>query len=107
MINSILERKRKRITLDRLLIVNSNDSSQTLITDPEDINKFANSHFQNVARGAQPRQTLSFRWANQYVLKENIDINWYNSIMDPPPIEEWFNISGISNEMIKQVGPLM
>ena len=76
-----------------MLIVNPVDSSQILITNPDDINKFANSHFQNIAGGAQTRQTVPSRWANQYVSKENINTNWYNSVMDPPPMDKWQNIT--------------
>ena len=51
MINSILERHWRRITLDRVLLTNPSDNSQTLVTDQEEIKAYVNAHFQNVAGG--------------------------------------------------------
>ena len=119
MINSILERHRRRVTIDRVLITNIDDNSQTLVTDQDEIKVHVNAHFQQVAGGAQLRQTLSPRWAAQYSPIARINEQWYDRIMDPPSIDEWSNIvshlangkapgpSGVSNEMIKHVGPKM
>ena len=119
MINSILERHCRRVTIDRVLITNIDDNSQTLVTDQNEIKVHVNAHFQQVAGGAQPRQTLASRWAAQYSPIARINEQWYDRIMDPPSIDEWSNIvshlangkapgpSGVSNEMIKHVGPKM
>jgi hypothetical protein len=52
MINSILDRHRKRITLDRVLVTNASDNSKTLVTDQEEIKAHVNTHFQQVAGGS-------------------------------------------------------
>src|SRR5205823_11333452 len=117
MINSILERHRRRVTIDRVLVSNNDDNSQTLITDQDEIKVHVNAHFQQVAGGAQPRQILSPRWAAQYSPIARINEQWYDRIMDPPSIDEWSNIithlangkapgpSGVFNEMINMWAP--
>ena len=49
MINSILERSRRTIVLDRVLITDSVTQAQTLVTDPDALATYVNHHFQNVA----------------------------------------------------------
>ncbi|CAB4425390.1 unnamed protein product [Rhizophagus irregularis] len=88
MINSIAEREICTIILD--YIVHETPSGTTLVTDPDEIKKLSNNHFQ---------------------LCPAI----YNNIMDPPSWDEWIqSVSelsnkkttgpfGISNEMIKHL----
>ena len=45
MINSILERHRRRVTIDRVLITNTADNLQTLVTDQDEIKVHVNAHF--------------------------------------------------------------
>jgi exonuclease III/ribonuclease HI len=113
-LSSILERKKRRITLDRILI--KTDSCDELITDPTMINFHTNQHFQNAAGGVNGNQTLSERWSRQYCPIQGINEHWYDFVMSPPNDEELrlaiaalpnnkaTGPSGISNEMIKHFG---
>jgi len=51
MIDSILSRKRRVITLDRILFRDPLTDETTLITDPEQIKSHTNQYFQTVAGG--------------------------------------------------------
>ena len=57
MISSILECKRRRITFNQVLV--KRNTGTFLLTDPDEINKATNEHFQNVAGGKQQIQTLT------------------------------------------------
>ena len=116
MINSILERSRHTIVLDRVLITDSVTQVQTLVTDPDALATYVNHHFQNVAGGSQGFKTLPTRWAYRYLPIDRIQSSWYDDILQPPTQEEWSDIlrtlplgkaagtSGISNEMLCQIG---
>ena len=116
MINSILERSRRTIVFDRVLITDSITQAQTLVTDPDALATYVNHHFQNVAGGSQGFKTLPTRWAHRYLPIDRIQSSWYDDILQPPTQEEWSDIlrtfplgkaagpSGISNEMLRQIG---
>ena len=117
MIASILEKKRRRITLDRVLV--TKEDKQILLTEPQDINQAIVDHYQNAAQGINGSFNLHSRWQRQYTPKDIIDSRWYDSVMAAPNDEEWDGIiqslpndkaaglSKISNEMLKHVGPKM
>src|SRR5205823_10635457 len=113
MINSILERSRRTIVLDQVLITDSITQAQTLVTDPDALATYVNHHFQNVAGGSQGFKTLPTRWAHRYLPIDRIQSSWYDDILQPPTQEEWSDIhhtlplckaagpSGIFNEMLR------
>jgi exonuclease III/ribonuclease HI len=117
MITSILERKKKSIVLDRVIVKRGNIIE--LITDPDLVNKETILHFQTVAGGINESKQLNDRWQAQYSPKSDIREKWYECIMLPPTMEEWSSVikslplhkatgpSGISNEMLRHVGPIM
>ncbi|CAB5372051.1 unnamed protein product [Rhizophagus irregularis] len=113
MIDSILERKRKTIILDRLLI--ERDGVQSLCLDDKEIVKEAENHYQNVAgKRSNNFLVLDDRWSNRYKPIQQIDQMWYSEILIPISIEEWRDMinslpndkasgpSKISNEMLKK-----
>ncbi|CAB5154977.1 unnamed protein product [Rhizophagus irregularis] len=115
MIDSILERKRKTIILDRLLI--ERDGVQSLCLDDKEIVKEAENHYQNVAgKRSNNFLVLDDRWSNRYKPIQQIDQMWYSEILIPISIEEWRDMinslpndkasgpSKISNEMLKKAG---
>ncbi|PKK60657.1 hypothetical protein RhiirC2_793009, partial [Rhizophagus irregularis] len=115
MIDSILERKRRTITLDRVLI--ERDGVQSLCLDDKEIVKEAENHYQNVAgKRSNNSLILDDRWSNRYKPIQQIDQTWYSEIITPITIEEWRDMinslpndkasgpSKISNEMLKKAG---
>ena len=67
MIDSILERKRRRITLDKVLVRKSD--GMELITDPSELNEQINLHFQTSAKAVDVQPDLNDRWTKQYAPK--------------------------------------
>src|SRR5207248_6205297 len=69
-----------------------------------------------LAGGSQGFKTLPTRWAHRYLPIDRIQSSWYDDILQPPTQEEWSDIlrtlplgkaagpSGISNEMLRQIG---
>src|ERR1700722_15379144 len=64
MIDSIIERTKRTIVIDRVL--KEKDGQQLLITDPEEIKHITNEHFQTCPGGIHTRQELPIRWQQQY-----------------------------------------
>ena len=63
MIDSVLNRSRKTIILDRIIVRSSDNSNNTtLITDPEAILHHTNLHFQTVAGGMHRPRLLEGHW---------------------------------------------
>ncbi|CAB4401420.1 unnamed protein product [Rhizophagus irregularis] len=72
MIDSILERKRRTITLDRMLI--ERDGVQSLCLDDKEIVKEAENHYQNVAgKRSNNSLILDDRWSTRYKPIQQID----------------------------------
>jgi hypothetical protein len=119
MIDSILSRKRRVITLDRILLRDPLTEETTLITDPEQIKSQTNQHFQTVAGGRHQPKQLNPRWTRQYTPLSGIKDEWYSTLMSLPTRDEWQSVinslpngkaagpSGVSNEMLKHLGKPM
>ncbi|EXX73820.1 exodeoxyribonuclease III [Rhizophagus irregularis DAOM 181602=DAOM 197198] len=117
MINSIAEREIRTIVLDR--IVHESFAGTTLVTDPVQIRKLTNNHFQLCPGAVNQNKPIPDQWKNQYNPLPHIDQDIYNNIMDPPSWDEWVQSvselpngkatgpSGISNEMIKHLSDKM
>ena len=112
MIDSLLNRPRRKIVIDRVL---SNDD---LIIEPQEIKEVVNKHFQTCAGGVHHEERIPPNWLPRYAPIDQIDETWYNSLLTPPTFDEWMThvrdspnnkaagTSGISYEMIKHLGPL-
>ncbi|CAG8669197.1 11381_t:CDS:2, partial [Rhizophagus irregularis] len=87
MINSIAEREIRTIVLDR--IVHESFAGTTLVTDPVQIRKLTNNHFQLCPGAVNQNKPIPDQWKNQYNPLPHIDQDIYNNIMDPPSWDEW------------------
>ena len=117
MINSFLERNRRSIVIDRVL--QSINDQKVLVTDPYEIKRLTNLHFQQCPGGVHTPKVIPDQWKLQYEPKSDIDANIYLHLMSPISIQEWNETlkflplgkaagpSGITNEMIKHLGAKM
>src|ERR1043165_821220 len=94
LIDSLLERNKRFIVLDK--VVYKDDNSQEQVTvDPDHIKQLTNDYFQNVAKSKNSSKEFSpewSKWKNEYALKSNIDGSIYDKLMDPPTLHEWFDV---------------
>ena len=88
MLDSFLARDKRSIFLDRVLKT-SVDGSQTLITNPKEIRKLVNTHFQTCPGGKHENKIILPAWQQQYDPLDTIDNNIYNGLMSNPSFEEW------------------
>ncbi|EXX64230.1 hypothetical protein RirG_144820 [Rhizophagus irregularis DAOM 197198w] len=118
-IDSALSRTQRRITLDRIFI--DHPTQPKLLTDPHDIDDAVINHFQNsVPIKSSPPNNISAlpdRWFSAYHPMDDVDSSIYNSLMDPPTLEEWLSTvssmpndkasgsSMITYEMLKHLDP--
>ncbi|CAJ0636480.1 1184_t:CDS:1, partial [Entrophospora sp. SA101] len=80
MINSILERNRKPLIIDK--IIDDGNSNPIMITEPEEILKKTKKYFEKSAQQrSQDRVEFIRVWSEQYQPKKEIDKNWYDQIM--------------------------
>ena len=116
MIDSILNRKKRSIVMDRLLIDDQLSGSKRFTIDPDEIKSAAIDHFQNYALPTSPSRPLTCKWIQQYKPKDYINKDWFSNLLQPPTFDEWVSTvnglpndkaagpSGISNEMLKHLG---
>ncbi|GET55571.1 RNA-directed DNA polymerase from mobile element jockey-like [Rhizophagus irregularis DAOM 181602=DAOM 197198] len=107
-IDSALSRTRRRITLDRVFI--DHPTQPKLLTDPHDIDDAVINHFQNsVQIKSSPPDNISAlpeRWSSAYHPMDDVDSSIYNSLLNPPTLEEWLStVSSMPND--KAPGPSM
>ncbi|CAB4446324.1 unnamed protein product [Rhizophagus irregularis] len=118
-IESALSRTRRRIVLDRVFV--DHPTRPTLLTSPDAIDKEVIDHFQNfVPINSSPPSSirdLPDRWSNVYEPLADVNPDIFDSLMDPPTLDEWFSTissmpndkapgpSMISYEMLKHLGP--
>ncbi|CAB4442142.1 unnamed protein product [Rhizophagus irregularis] len=117
MINSIAECEIRTIVLDQ--IVHETPAGTILVTDPNEIKKLTNDHFQLCPGAVNQDKPIPNQWKNQYEPLSYIDQDIYKNIMDPSYWDEWIqsvselpngkatSSSGISNEMIKYLSDEM
>jgi hypothetical protein len=115
MIDSILNRKRQVITLDRC--IDNSGSNLGLLTSGEDVKRETARHFQYAAGSQNTPQDISIEWKPFYEPLHHVDPSIYNDLMSLPTEEEWSLIikslpndkasgpSKISNELLKHLGP--
>jgi hypothetical protein len=113
MIDSILERPKWKIVIDRVFDYSNNQTQ--LVTDPDAIKNLTNKHFQQCAGSTNHEVPIPEQWRTQYQPQSHIDANIYNNLMDLPTLEEWTEViqqlpigkatgvSQISNEMLQHL----
>src|SRR5438034_8924599 len=118
-IDSSLERTKRTIVLDRVL-VNSNSNMPILLTEGKDIKKAVNEHFQNfvpISSIVTSLDNMPDRWKSCYDPLTSVNSQIYDTLMSLPLKEEWTDLlhhmpkgkapglSKISNEMLHNLGP--
>ncbi|GBC33018.2 RNA-directed DNA polymerase from mobile element jockey-like [Rhizophagus irregularis DAOM 181602=DAOM 197198] len=107
-IESALSRTRRRITLDRVFI--DHPTCPTLLTSPDAIDQEVIEHFQHfvpiTSTPPSSIQDLPERWSTAYAPLADVSPAIFDSLMDPPTLEEWSStISSMPND--KAPGPSM
>ncbi|GET63947.1 RNA-directed DNA polymerase from mobile element jockey-like isoform X1 [Rhizophagus irregularis DAOM 181602=DAOM 197198] len=118
-IESALSRTRRQIVLDRVFI--DHPTHPTLLTSPDAIDQEVNEHFQNfvpiTSTPPSSIQDLPERWSNAYAPLADVSPAIFDSLMDPPTLDEWSSTisfmpndkapgpSMISYKMLKHLGP--
>ncbi|RIA91650.1 hypothetical protein C1645_821740 [Glomus cerebriforme] len=94
MINSILNRKPKRIILDRLLITNE-EGNHNLTIDQNTIKNAVTQHFQQLGSASTTNlinystiNDLPIQWQSLYNGKPSIKEEWYNELITPITLQE-------------------
>ncbi len=93
MLNSILNKEKRRITLDRIMVTDVD--SPYISTDQEDIERIATKHFQTSAGIPPDDVSIPSDWLPDFAPKDNIDVSIYQNLMNPILDSEYLNI--ISN----------
>ena len=88
MIDSILNRKKRSIVLDRLLIKDQNTSTNRFTIDPDDIKSATINHFQNFALPSSSAPLMSSRWIDQFNPRDYVDESHYSNLMQSPTYDE-------------------
>jgi len=114
MIDSLLERENKTITLDRC-IINDNNGDEILLMEKDDVLKAVKDHFNKVSNMTKnPSLNRKREWEEEYKPLDIIDNNYFTNMMDPIQTDEWIEVlntlpngkaaglSKISYEMIKK-----
>ena len=117
MIDSLLERNKRFIVLDKVIYKDKNDTDQ-VTTDPDLIKQLTNNHFQNVANSKNSSKEFSLewlKWKEEYASKSDVDSLIYNNLISTPLLSKWYEVisnlpnhkatgpSKISNDMLKHL----
>src|SRR5437016_5534403 len=110
MLDSILNRKYKRITLDKLIITKDNNDDKEVILDQQDIERYTIDHFQHIGSDSSPCQqniadidSPNNFWHDIYHKDKPIHINTH-SLTDKITLQELKNtIKNLPNG--KATGP--
>ena len=82
MIDSLLNRPRRKIVIDRVI------SNGNLLVEPQEIKDEVNKHFQTCAGGVHHEERIPPNWLPRYAPIDQINDEWYNSLLIPPSFEE-------------------
>ncbi|CAG8752159.1 11847_t:CDS:1, partial [Dentiscutata erythropus] len=88
MINSILDKPRKSIIMDRLIVESESNSTTKIITDEAEIKTVVQKHFQNWTRKRNTNETMMKEWEKWYKPISTIDSNNYKNLLIEVSIDE-------------------
>ncbi|CAJ0834398.1 13862_t:CDS:2, partial [Entrophospora sp. SA101] len=87
MINSILEREKQSIRINRCVI--NKDGEDEILLLPDDVKKATKNHFSSISNNNHTTpNTLPSPWFNQYKSIKQIDPIWYSNLMNPLTLVE-------------------
>ncbi|RHZ84772.1 hypothetical protein Glove_75g54 [Diversispora epigaea] len=87
MINSILDIKPRRITLDR--VIDRSKQEIKIITDPSKVKSLVRDHlFQWTKKETAEKRSINEQWAKQYEPREDINNTTYSDLIKPIDSEE-------------------
>ena len=81
MINSLLERENKTITLDRY-IINDSNGDEILLMEKDNVLKAVKDHFNKVSNMTK-NPNHKREWEEEYKPLDIIDNNYFTNMMDP------------------------
>jgi len=113
MLDSILEREKRSINIDRLIIKKDNKSE--LILEKEEILSETNKHFRGITDSlVEHNEELENYWKDEYAPRVDIDNSIYETLLEDIEEEEWLDsirnlskgkaggLSKITYEIIKE-----
>src|SRR3954468_6313946 len=114
MIAKVLERHKRSINLDRLIV---KDTDLKVITNPDEVKNLVKEHFQNwTCKNSTPNWQNFTDWQAEYTLLPHVNSNWYQSCLQPITTTEILTtlgkmksesapgISGIKYALFKHLG---
>jgi len=81
MLNSVLNREKWQITLDRIMIIDNN--IPYILTDLSDIERIATTQFQSSASISPVNVTIPTAWSDEFNPKDHINAEVYMDLMNP------------------------
>jgi hypothetical protein len=83
MIDSLLEREKKSITLNRCIVKDSNNE-EILLMEKDEVLKAVKDHFMRISNTDNtPNANLEREWEEDYKPLDNISDNFFQEIMNP------------------------
>ena len=116
MLNSVLNREKRHITLNRIMV--TDQDAPYISTDPADIKWIATKHYQLSAGIPSNDISIPNAWIDEFNPKSHIDASNYQDLINPITEEEYSQItsalpnnkaSGLSTityKSVKHAGPL-
>ena len=89
MLNSILEREQRRIDINRIIVKNANNEEELLLEETDILRETA-KHFKKITDNiVEKDEELENYWAEEYKLREDINDEIYENLLNPINTEEW------------------
>ncbi|GES94483.1 hypothetical protein GLOIN_2v1814043 [Rhizophagus clarus] len=87
-IKSVMEHEVRSIVLDKVIDTDPTTNVDVLFTNPKDIKRKVNDHFQHAAQSVNEPKTIPHEWSDIFEPKHDIDASIYDELMAPSSLEE-------------------
>ncbi|GES99798.1 hypothetical protein GLOIN_2v1814043 [Rhizophagus clarus] len=87
-IKSVMEHEVRSIVLDKVIDTDPTTNVDVLLTNPKDIKRKVNDHFQHAAQSVNEPKTIPHEWSDIFEPKHDIDASIYDELMTPSSLEE-------------------